>query len=90
MGKNKTKWQHVTKLWVLENFKQPECANCHGAGYVGNEVDNYVVCGCAQLAFRRQMAELTLQGKLREHVQRVGKRDIVQLEYREIPMESVK
>lgn len=82
--RSKASWHRVTNEYIVNTFKQAGCNNCNGTGLVGNETNGYTVCGCAQLAFRRQMQILTVAGKLRERIQRVGKDDRKWLEYREI------
>jgi len=84
MLKTKAKWLRVTKGYVASTYAQPECLNCKGAGYVGDEVSGFTPCSCATLAFRRQYAELETAGKLRERKQRIHGQDLTWLEYREI------
>lgn len=77
---SRTVWQRVTNEYVAKTYGQPECKNCNGTGKATDDA----LCSCATLAFRRQYGVLVTEGKLREHVQRIGNRDLKWLEYREI------
>ncbi len=84
MVKTKARWRRLTNLEVVEKFKQPECVNCEGKGYVGQEDTGYKICSCVTLALRREGDQLRSEGKFRFRKQRIGNRDVEWFEVRDI------
>ncbi len=78
--KAKLAWYRVTNEFVV-TFAQEGCANCEGAGYVGDESSGLTICSCAALAFRREMVET---GHVRQRNQQIGNRNVTWQEYRNI------
>jgi hypothetical protein len=77
----KLPWVRVTNEFVAKFFGQKGCTNCDGNGFIGGDAQGRTVCSCATLAFRREMIAT---GKVRRRCQRIGNKDVIWLEYREL------